>query len=34
MKIVDLNILLYAVNADAPHHDRIVEWQGDALEKS
>ena len=26
MKIVDVNILLYAVNPDAPHHHRIVEW--------
>lgn len=26
MKIVDLNILLYAVNPDAPHHDRIIRW--------
>ena len=26
MKLVDLNILLYAVNVDAPHHDRIVDW--------
>lgn len=26
MKIVDLNILLYAVNSDSPHHGRIHEW--------
>lgn len=31
MKIVDLNILLYAVNPDAPHHDRIVEWWQEQL---
>lgn len=31
MKIVDLNILLYAVNSDASHHDRIVEWWEEAL---
>jgi len=26
MKIVDVNILLYAVNPDASHHDRIIGW--------
>lgn len=26
MKLVDLNILLYAVNADAAHHDRARVW--------
>ncbi len=31
MKIVDLNILLYAVNPDARHHDRIVEWWEEQL---
>lgn len=31
MKIVDVNILLYAVNPDAPHHDRIVEWWEEQL---
>ena len=31
MKLVDLNILLYAVNEDAPHHVPIVEWWNDAL---
>lgn len=31
MKIVDLNILLYAVNPDAPHHDRILRWWEGAL---
>ena len=31
MKIVDVNILLYAVNPDAPHHDRLVEWWEEQL---
>ena len=31
MKIADLNILLYAVNPDAPHHDRLVEWLEEQL---
>ncbi len=31
MKIVDLNVLLYAVNEDAPHHQRIVRWWEQAL---
>lgn len=31
MKIIDLNILLYAVNPDAPHHERIVGWWEEAL---
>ena len=31
MKIVDLNILLYAVNPDAPHHDSIMEWWEEQL---
>ena len=31
MKIVGLDILLYAVNPGAPHHDRIVEWWEEAL---
>ena len=26
VRIVDLNVLLYAVNSDAPHHERIREW--------
>jgi toxin-antitoxin system PIN domain toxin len=26
VKVVDLNILLYAVNRDAPHHQRAREW--------
>jgi toxin-antitoxin system PIN domain toxin len=26
MKVVDANVLLYAVNADAPHHPRARRW--------
>ena len=26
MTIVDLNVLLYVVNRDAPQHERVVEW--------
>jgi len=26
MRIVDLNLLIYAVNADAPNHDRARAW--------
>ncbi|MCC7179691.1 MAG: type II toxin-antitoxin system VapC family toxin [Acidobacteria bacterium] len=31
MKVVDLNLLLYAVNADAPHHERARAWWEAAL---
>ena len=31
MKIVDANVLLYAVNVDARHHDRSRAWLDDAL---
>lgn len=31
MKLVDLNVLLYAINADAPLHERVREWWGRAL---
>lgn len=31
MRIVDLNVLLYVVNADAPHHKSIRAWWEDAL---
>ena len=31
MKLIDLNILLYAVNKDAHHHDLIRRWWEDAL---
>lgn len=31
MKLIDLNILLYAVNEDAPHHDPIRTWWEQAL---
>ncbi len=26
MKIVDLNLLIYAVNRDAPHHGQALQW--------
>jgi uncharacterized protein len=26
VKVVDLNLLLYAVNADAPHHEAARQW--------
>jgi toxin-antitoxin system PIN domain toxin len=31
MKVVDLNLLLYAINADAPHHARACTWWEEAL---
>lgn len=31
MKLVDANVLLYAVNSDAPHHERSRRWLDDAL---
>lgn len=31
MKLVDANVLLYAVNTDAPHHERSVRWLDGAL---
>ncbi|KDA05686.1 ribonuclease [Microbacterium sp. CH12i] len=31
MRVVDANVLLYAVNADARHHDRALEWLDRAL---
>ena len=31
MKVVDLNVLLYAVNANAPHHHLAHTWLEDAL---
>lgn len=31
MRIVDANVLLYAVNEDAPHHDVARRWLDDAL---
>ena len=31
MKVVDLNLPLYAVNTDAPHHDRARAWWEAAL---
>lgn len=26
MKLVDLNVLLYAVNRDTPHHESVLAW--------
>ncbi len=31
MKIVDLNILLYAINRDSPHHTTVREWWENAV---
>ena len=31
MKIVDVNVLLYATNSDAPHHERCRLWLESAL---
>jgi toxin-antitoxin system PIN domain toxin len=31
VKIVDLNVLLYAVNREAVHHDRALRWWESAL---
>ncbi len=31
MKLVDANVLIYAVNSDAPHHDRSRRWLEAAL---
>ena len=31
MKIVDINVLLYAVNRDSPHHDKCRIWLEKAL---
>ena len=31
MKLVDANVLLYAVNTDARHHERSRRWLDDAL---
>ena len=31
MKLVDANVLLYAVNRDATHHDRSLRWLDTAL---
>jgi predicted nucleic acid-binding protein len=33
VKIVDLNLLLYAVNASAPGHERAFNWWNQALNK-
>lgn len=26
MKVVDLNVLLYAINRDSPHHEQVKNW--------
>ena len=31
MKIVDINLLIYAINKDAPHHFRAKKWLEDSL---
>ena len=31
MKIIDANLLLYAVNQDSPRHDRARRWLEEAL---
>lgn len=31
MKIVDINLLIYAINKDAPHHSRAKKWLEDSL---
>ncbi|MBI4868658.1 MAG: PIN domain-containing protein [Candidatus Wallbacteria bacterium] len=31
MKLVDLNLLLYAVNRDSPHHGAALTWWEDAV---
>src|SRR4051812_15278789 len=31
MRIVDVNVLVYAINADAPNHDRARQWLDRAL---
>ncbi|MDF0666140.1 MAG: type II toxin-antitoxin system VapC family toxin [Nitrospira sp.] len=31
MKLIDLNILLYAINEDSPHHGTIRAWWEEAL---
>lgn len=31
MKVVDLNVLLYAVNSDSPHHAAALAWWEEAL---
>lgn len=34
MKLVDANVLIYAVNSDAAHHDRSQQWLDTALSGS
>ena len=34
MKLVDVNVLIYAVNADSPHHEKARRWLENALSGS
>ena len=34
MKVVDANVVVYAVNGDAPHHEAARRWLDDALSGS
>ena len=31
MKIVDINLLIYAINKDTPHHSKAKKWFEDSL---
>ena len=31
MKIVDINLLIYAINKDTPHHSKAKKWLEDSL---
>ena len=31
MKIVDINVLIYAINQDAPHHEKCKKWLEETL---
>ena len=31
MKIIDLNLLIYAINQDAPNHEKAKEWWENCL---
>ena len=33
MKIVDINLLIYAVNRDTPHHSKAKKWLEESLFK-
>ena len=34
MNLVDVNILIYAVNSDSPHHEKARKWLENALSGS